>query len=173
MTPTALSLSELRKTRWTAEVVEKWIPKLNRRKDFIGVVDIIAFQPGEPITAIQATSLANISSRIQKAAREPRLRQWLKAGGVFQVWGWLKRDGRWQVRKTPIVLDDLKGIAVIHPERRKRAKAEPLLFGSQKTPHGCNAERRNEHRTTLDTPASPQERSVAVDATGLHLEETR
>lgn len=109
MTPTARTLARLRKEGITAQVVERFNPyggprkadgtAVGNRVDLFGIIDVICL--GGSITGIQATSGANLSNRRQKAEAEPRLLEWLKAGGKFELWGWrkLKRTGRWEVRK--------------------------------------------------------------------------
>src|SRR5579859_2810088 len=97
--PTALTLEMLRRSRFVAGVVERWLPRANLRRDFLGFVDIIAADTREPgILAIQATSLAHVSDRLAKAKSKPELKAWLKAGGRFEVWGWRKDGKRWVVR---------------------------------------------------------------------------
>lgn len=60
------------------------------------------------IIGIQATSGSNHASRVNKAFAEPRLQQWLAAGGRFQVWSWSKRmhgkQARWELRDEETVL---------------------------------------------------------------------
>jgi hypothetical protein len=47
MSPTARSLEECRKRGWIAGVVEQTIPHTFIKRDFIGIIDIIAIVPGE------------------------------------------------------------------------------------------------------------------------------
>jgi len=89
---TARTLARLRSKGLTAAVVERWVPQARRRIDLFGCIDIIAISP-EPLTMIigvQTTTVSNISSHIKKALAEPRLVEWLKAGGIFVLWGWAK-----------------------------------------------------------------------------------
>jgi hypothetical protein len=65
--PTQLSLAWLRKEGYLAEVVEKWLPGANIRKDLWGWCDIVAIRDGETV-AVQCTSWDNISSRVRKIA---------------------------------------------------------------------------------------------------------
>ena len=142
MTPTARTLTALRAAGWTVQTVESWIPGANIRRDLWGVGDILAMQAGMPLLLVQATSDGNVSARVAKAKREPRLKTWLRCGATFEVWGWLKRGGRWTCRRVPIVLDDLAGVVAIVPPRRKRRREEPSLFAGV----GCirTPERRTE-----------------------------
>jgi hypothetical protein len=71
MSPTQLSLAWLKKEGYLAEVVEKWIPGANIRKDLWGWCDIVAIRDGETV-AVQCTSWDNISSgakRLRKATQ--------------------------------------------------------------------------------------------------------
>lgn len=117
MTPTARTLAKLRKLGVTAQVVERWNPYGGARKpdgtavgnrvDLFGVIDVIVIggreyslvDPRCGIIGIQATSAANMSSRRRKSAAEPRLLEWLNAGGRFEVWGWRKKGSRWIVKR--------------------------------------------------------------------------
>lgn len=93
--PTSRTTAVLRKMGATYGIVEK-----NERYpaphkvDFLGVIDLIAMmQIGEHqrIVGIQATrhkSTSNAHARRRKAEQEPRLRAWLAAAGVFEVWSW-------------------------------------------------------------------------------------
>jgi hypothetical protein len=109
--PTALTLEECRNRGWTAEVVEQRIPKTFITRDFIGVIDIIAFSPSDGIIGIQATSGSggNHAARVHKALAEPRLIKWLRAGGKFQVWSWKKCVGGWELRDEEAVIQPKEG----------------------------------------------------------------
>jgi hypothetical protein len=127
MTPTGRTLHHLRAAGYVAESVERFIAQIKCRKDFLGCIDIIGVKASEPVLAVQATSAPNHASRVNKAKREPRLQTWLQSGSRFEIWSWAKCDGRWECRKTPLVLDDLDVLA-IEPPRRRRRKIEPTLF---------------------------------------------
>lgn len=98
MTPTALTLRDLRANGWEAAVVERWNPYARIRQDLFGIIDIIAVKPGCGVMGVQATSDANVSARVNKAKAEPRLKSWLGAGCRFTVVGWKKRNNRWGAR---------------------------------------------------------------------------
>lgn len=96
MTPTARTLAYLRKLGLMAEVVEKWIPRANIRKDLFGIVDIVAFVPGSPKTLfLQVTTSANIAARKKKAA-EVHAEKISSGGREVWVLGWKKVKNRWQ-----------------------------------------------------------------------------
>jgi len=79
---------------YTAEVVERWIPRTKTRRDLFGCIDIVAVHEYHGILGVQATTTGNMSARIKKSMAEPRLYAWLLAGGKFAVWGWAKRGPR-------------------------------------------------------------------------------
>lgn len=94
MTPTQLTLRKLRAEGWTAEVVERWVPGANIRKDLFGFVDIIALR--DDITlAVQATSYSNISARVNKIADIKTLKVVRDANWSIWVIGWRKANNRW------------------------------------------------------------------------------
>lgn len=79
----------MRKRGYIAEVVEKWIPKVNVRKDFIGIIDILCFSDFEiGCIGIQTTTATNHSTRKKKALAEPRLKIWLLSGQRFIIHSW-------------------------------------------------------------------------------------
>lgn len=97
MSPTARSLAYLRKAGFVAEVVEKWIPGANIRRDFLGIIDILAFRPGSPVmVGVQATSRSNMGARQRKAMESTTLIPWVSSGHMFLVWGWDKKGTRWR-----------------------------------------------------------------------------
>jgi hypothetical protein len=130
MSPTARSLMHLRKSGYVADVVERWIAQAGVRKDFLGFADILAFSPHEPgVLAVQATSLSNISSRLAKARSKPELKAWLAAEGrTFEVWGWVLRAGRWQVKRLAVRGEDLQNVVLEAPPRGRKAAKQLELF---------------------------------------------
>jgi hypothetical protein len=124
MSPTQRSLARLRANGWLAQVVEKWIATPGakkgppgRRIDLFGVIDIVALDDEPGCLGVQATSTSNQPSRIDKSLDTPALREWLKRGNRFEVWGWAKRKPRgakretWKLRRVDIVLEGQSLIA--------------------------------------------------------------
>jgi hypothetical protein len=99
--PTQLSLKKLREDGWLAEVVERWIPGANIRKDLWGWVDIVALKDGETL-AVQTTSYSNMSARAKKIAESETVSEVRKANWSIQVHGWHKKDSRWVVKINDI-----------------------------------------------------------------------
>ena len=104
--PTQNSLSVLKGEGWLAEVVERWIPGANIRKDLFGFVDIIAVKDGQTL-AVQTTSYSNVSARVKKITESELLPELRKAGWLIHVHGWRKtatiRGGKTQVWKQHVV----------------------------------------------------------------------
>jgi hypothetical protein len=116
MTPTARTLALLRDRGYLADVAERWLPRVNVRRDLFGCIDVVAIKAGCAVLGVQATTATNVSHRISKARELPALRTWLACNAQFQVWGWAKRAGRWQVRIVELRGDDL-GAVVVKPEQ--------------------------------------------------------
>jgi hypothetical protein len=116
MTPTARTLAALRAQGYIAATVEKWIPRMKRRVDLFGCIDILAFKADVPgVLGVQATTADHAAERMEKAKAEPRMMSWLVAGmgRRFQVWGWRKVGARGK-RKTwkPLVTELFDGALV-------------------------------------------------------------
>lgn len=94
MTPTQLTLRKLREDGWTVEVVEKWVPGANIRKDLFGFIDLMAIKD-EQTLAVQATSYSNISARVKKIEASDHLAAVRKANWSIWVIGWRKVNNRW------------------------------------------------------------------------------
>ena len=127
VSPTARSLAHCRKLRWPAGVVERWIAAVQIRKDLFGCIDLVAIADGG-ILGIQATTGGNHASRRTKAIAEPRLRAWLKAGGLFEVWSWEKQGSAgkrklWQLRRERLELEHLPAPPA-EPEEPEGPQAE-------------------------------------------------
>lgn len=101
ISPTQLSLKELRKRGMTAQVVEHWnafAKPFGRRVDLFGCIDIVALT-STGIVGIQACAGSSHSARRTKTLLEPRVAEWVRAGGHFEIWSWTKRpNGRWELR---------------------------------------------------------------------------
>ncbi len=106
--PTARTLQRLRSLGWTADVTERWLPKVNKRKDLFGFCDVLCMRPDKGFLAIQSTSRGNVSHRLRKIQATPAARTFLLSGGRLEIWGWArsKASQRWKVRKRVLTLRD-------------------------------------------------------------------
>lgn len=99
--PTQRSLKLLRDRGYRADVVEKWIPGANIRKDLFGFIDVIAIKDGETL-AVQSTSDNNVAARITKIEDSDALADVRDAGWNIHVHGWRKVKNRWQCREVDV-----------------------------------------------------------------------
>jgi len=95
--PTQRTLELFRKHGHQIEVVERWVPGANIRKDLFGFVDLVSIHEGKTY-GIQATSTSNISARQKKIAESDLLEPLLQAGWIILVIGWSKINNRYQSR---------------------------------------------------------------------------
>ncbi len=88
--PTKLTRDNLTEKGLTFQVVEYWNSFARRRIDLFGIIDIVVLLPdsAKAILGIQCTSSTNHSARMKKAREEPRLKEWMRCGGLFEVWSW-------------------------------------------------------------------------------------
>lgn len=113
MTPTARTLKRARELGFTAGVVERFNSFTKTRHDLFGCIDIIAIHPQVGIVGIQACAGASHAARADKMKAEPRLSEWLAAGGKAEVWSWRKSDKsrRWELRRESIAANDTPAFA--------------------------------------------------------------
>jgi hypothetical protein len=130
VTPTGRTLAYLRDAGYLADVTERWIPHRNIRRDLFGIGDVLAVHPArQEFLLIQATTAAHVGDRLArvKGKRRPELTSWLQAGGRFECWGWVKRDGRWHLKRAVVRPEDLQTVFVQSLPRRN-ARPQRMLF---------------------------------------------
>jgi hypothetical protein len=121
-------------------VVERWLPHAKVRRDLFGCIDVVAVRRGESgVLAVQATTLEHVAARLAKAKGRPELRTWLAAGNRFQVHGWYRRNGKWDVKIVALRSEDLAGAIVQAPARRGRKPVQLDLFAAD--PAGADPSR--------------------------------
>lgn len=113
ISPTRRTLAYLRKCGMTCEVVERWNAYAQVRQDLFGCIDILSIGSIGVILGIQCTTRANQAARMKKALLEPKLKDWLLAGGRFEVWGWAKvgpkgKRKRWEPSIQAVTLEDFQ-----------------------------------------------------------------
>ena len=89
--PTQLSLKLLRQQGWLVDVVEKWIPGANIRKDLYGFGDLLCIK-GKDTLVVQTTTVSNMSARINKIADHENVGAVREAGWFIHVHGWHQDD---------------------------------------------------------------------------------
>ena len=120
MSPTARTLEHLRRLGYIATVVERWLPRVQKRRDAFGA-DVLAAHPRDKaLLLVQATTDTNVSARINKARQLSDVAAWLRAGGLWECWGWSLRDGRWCLRRIALRAEDLESVVIQAPRRRRR-----------------------------------------------------
>ncbi len=127
--PTGRTLGRLRQLGFLAAVVESWVPFANRRRDLFGFADVLAVHPRDRLfLLVQATTAGHVAHRLHKARARPELAAWLRAGGLFEVWGWRPAGRKWAVRRVAVRAEDLRAVPVQAPARRGRAARQRGLF---------------------------------------------
>jgi hypothetical protein len=135
MTPTQRSLALLRKQGWTCGIVERFNPHVGPhgiRQDFCGGIDVIAFKAASitypstrvvvvdgrewpsPVAAIeggilgvQCCAASGLAAHRTKLLAEPRMREWVAAGGWLVIHAWRKTNDRQRgKRKTWKLLEE-------------------------------------------------------------------
>jgi hypothetical protein len=100
--PTQRSLKHLREQGYLADVVERWIPGANIRRDLFNVLDILAIREGE-ILGVQTTSDSHVAERVDKIANHENVGAIRKAGIKIHVHGWRKNaKRRWVLREVDV-----------------------------------------------------------------------
>jgi hypothetical protein len=100
-TPTQRSLKLMRERGYYAEVVEHWVPVIRIRRDFAGVIDILAL--GDAcVIGVQATSYSNVSARVRKIVEHANWPILQRAGIKVLVHGWRKVNNRWECREVEL-----------------------------------------------------------------------
>lgn len=112
---------------WETGMVERWLAHakpFGKHVDLFGIIDVVAIRddddPSQCELGIQSCPGSGHATHRAKALAEPRLRIWLGAGNLFEIWSWSrKRDTKilkdgtrthhkvWTVRKERITLLDL------------------------------------------------------------------
>lgn len=99
VTPTQRSLKRMRDMGYLCDVVERWIPRVNIRKDLFGFIDLVGIGENGEWLLVQATSASNCASRVNKIAEHENIARVRKANARIEVWAWGKRaDGKWACR---------------------------------------------------------------------------
>jgi hypothetical protein len=129
VTPTARPLALMRRSGYLAAVVERWIPRINRRRDLFGCFDVLAVHPvRQEIALIQTTTADHLAHRLAKVKAIPELPGLLAAGCHVQVHGWQRQGTGWRVKIVAVQAEDLAAVVVNAPARRRKRPQQPELF---------------------------------------------
>ena len=138
MTPTQRTLAHLRRAGFVAEIVERWLPGANVRKDFLGFGDVLAFHPTDRRFVLVQVTSTGVAARRKKILTEKatEAEAWLTAGGEIEVHGWRKildatGNPRWAIRVDTLRLDDLGALTVDkapRPPAPRRPRDPQLTF---------------------------------------------
>ena len=91
MSPTALTLRQLRREGWTVQVVEHWNGYARIRQDLFGGIDILACDPVRGILGVQCCGASTHAAHKAKLLAEVRMATWVAAGGRLEIWSWETR----------------------------------------------------------------------------------
>jgi hypothetical protein len=128
LSPTARSLDHLRKLGFVADVCERWLAHINRKRDLFGVADLVAIHPRDKLVMlIQATTAAHVPDRLRRIQARPELPALLRAGLGIEVWGWHQVGDRWRVRRVQVQAEDLQGVPLTPPRRTRQPKQKNLF----------------------------------------------
>ncbi len=158
MTPTVRTLARLRQMGYVADVVERWLPRVGVRRDLFHCIDIVAVHPAiEGVLGVQCTSKPNLAARVGKVRQQPEVAIWLKASNRIEVWGWHKRNGRWDAERIEVLAGDLQP-AILTPRRRpgrkRRGERQGELFAGERH-HQAGDETTWTRETTEPGPTTP------------------
>lgn len=94
LSPMQRTLRWLEEHGWTCEVVEKWVPGANIRRD-LWSCDVLACHPDNGIALIQVGTGDDFAKHIRKVSDDEGAATFVAAGGAVLVFGWstLNRHG--------------------------------------------------------------------------------
>lgn len=94
MTPTQRTLRECKAQGRLCGIVERWNQFAGThgiRQDLFGFIDIIALDTDLGIVGIQSTGQDFAGHRRKMTDdRSEEMREWLRCGGIVELWGWRK-----------------------------------------------------------------------------------
>lgn len=97
---TAKTIDAFQLAGFRIEKVEQWVPNPKHpaggvRRDYLGVIDLLAIRPGL-IVGVQSTTGNGVSDHLKKIEGSKRGREWIEAGGILVMLAWrkLKVDGK-------------------------------------------------------------------------------
>jgi hypothetical protein len=119
--PTSRTLDYLRSSGYVAGVVETWLPRIERRRDLFGFIDIVGVHPvRKEVVFVQTTTTTNLASRIAKAKARAELAAILAAGARVLFIGWGQGAEGWAAKIVELTAVDLEPVTIVAPRRRIR-----------------------------------------------------
>jgi hypothetical protein len=135
--PTRRTLILLRQQGYLAEVVERWVPGANVRRDLFHCIDVVAVHPALSGTlGVQCTTKTNLAARVEKVRQQSEIAIWLRAGNRLECWGWYRRARKWDVERVEIKAEDLQPVLLTprrRPRRPRKGERQRGLFDQQST----------------------------------------
>jgi hypothetical protein len=123
--PTARTLTHLRRLGYLAAVVERWLPRVERKRDLFGVGDILAVHPrDQQVLLVQATSAPHVADRLRRVQARPETAMLLRAGVGVEVWGWCRRGDRWKLKRVAVRRGDPAPLVLEAPAPRRARRGE-------------------------------------------------
>lgn len=102
--PTSRSLKHLRDRGFAADVVERWIPAAQVRRDLFGCIDIVALTKSGKVLWVQTTSASNMAARRDKLKDNEILPFLTMNGNRVLLHGWQKKNGRWACKEEEVTV---------------------------------------------------------------------
>ena len=99
LSPTQLTLRQLRADGYTAQVVEHWNHFAKIRQDLFKIIDVLAVGNGETV-GVQCTSYSHVAERVKKVNAAEAINDIRGAGWKILVQGWHKKKNRWVCREV-------------------------------------------------------------------------
>lgn len=97
--PTQRSLKKLRSEGWLVAITERWNPFSKTRQDLFGFIDLLCVR-GDVTMAVQTTSGANVSARVEKIKAAQSAAIWNESPyRIIVVHGWRKVGPRGKMKK--------------------------------------------------------------------------
>jgi len=101
LSPTQLTLRDLRRRGYTAAIVEKWNPHARIRQDLYGIIDVLAVGRDETV-GVQCTTAGNVPNRVAKISDHENTPYLREAGWTLLIHGWAKKNGKWTLREVDL-----------------------------------------------------------------------
>jgi hypothetical protein len=110
--PTQRTLAKQRREGWPlVEITERFNPWSKTRHDLFSFVDVLCVRQ-DSILAVQTTSGANVSARLNKIALLPSVVHWLSNPACrLVIQGWSKKGAKgkrklWECREVEVILSE-------------------------------------------------------------------